>query len=303
MDHSAKLLNQLKAEPDIQAHEPKLLDVIPQEAGPRLTTFRGGAVHSIRPPGQQTFFTQEHYASVMLAPLPGTESAFASDRMHKFDAAAGMLVISPARVESRSIWTARRENVTIGFSHSALPDLAEQEFDQGSIDLHPIPFGTVDQKALYLAQMLKAELSEREAANELYVDSLITLFGIHLLRTYTGSGRASERSPGGLPAHKARRVREYLRENRSRKVSVADLAALCELSPGHFIRAFHITFGQSPHQYLLHLRLSEAERLLVGSNLRIPEIAYLSGFSSQSHLTTAMKRHKNITPAMVRSSR
>jgi AraC family transcriptional regulator len=131
---------------------------------------------------------------------------------------------------------------------------------------------------------------------------LITVFGIHLLRTYAGSGKALK-TERGLPAHKARRVRDYLQENLSRKVSVADLAALCELSPGRFIQAFSATFGQSPHQYLLRLRLSAAELMLFESDLPITEVAYLSGFSSQSHLTTAMRRYKNITPAQIRASR
>jgi AraC family transcriptional regulator len=49
--------------------------------------------------------------------------------------------------------------------------------------------------------------------------------------------------------------------------------------------------------------LAEAERLLLKSSLPIAEVAYLSGFSSQSHLTTTMKQHKHITPAQIRAAR
>jgi AraC family transcriptional regulator len=42
-------------------------------------------------------------------------------------------------------------------------------------------------------------------------------------------------------------------------------------------------------RYLLDLRLDYAERLLVQENMTIADVAYLSGFSSQSHLTSAMK--------------
>jgi AraC family transcriptional regulator len=230
------------------------------------------------------------------------EAGYGGGQLQKFDALVGMIEINPANLESAWHSPDAANYVQIALPPQTLLELAEQELDGGSVDLQPIPFGIVDQKALYLAQMLKAELSEREAANELYVDSLITLFGIHLLRTYAGFGKAPG-SQVGLPAHKARRVRDYLRENFARKVSVADLAALCELSPGHFIRAFSATFGQSPHQYLLHLRLSAAELMLFTSGLPIAEVAYLSGFSSQSHLTTAMKRYKNTTPAQIRASR
>jgi AraC family transcriptional regulator len=66
---------------------------------------------------------------------------------------------------------------------------------------------------------------------------------------------------------------------------------------------FTKTFGQSPHQYLLNLRLASAERLLVESDLPIPEIAYASGFASQSHLTESMRKNKQTTPAKIRRGR
>jgi AraC family transcriptional regulator len=302
MDHPAKLLKQFKPGSDSHAEGSGLLDAIPPGAGPRLTTFRGGAVHCVRPPSSETFVPGGHFIAVGLAPCPGVSAGYGGDKLKTFDATVGAIDISPAHVDSQWIWRSTLEYMHIGFGPESLAELAEQELDRSSVDLQPVPFGTVDQKALYLAQMLKAELSEREAVNELYVDSLITLFGIHLLRTYAGSAKVLK-AQWGLPAHKARRVQDYLQENFSCKVSVADLAALCELSPGHFIRAFSITFGQSPHQYLLHLRLSAAEMMLSQSDLPIAEIAYRSGFSSQSHLTTAMRRYKNITPAQIRESR
>ncbi len=302
MDHPAKFLNQLKAGIYSKGRDPRLLDAIPQEAGPRRITFRGGAVHCVRPPHSEVLRPTSHLVSVTLAPTRDMEAGYGGGRLQKFDALRGMIEINPANLESTWHSPDAANYVHIALPPQTLLELAEQELDRGSIDLQPIPFGTVDRKALYLAQMLKAELSEREAANELYVDSLITLFGIHLLRTYASSGKALK-VKGGLPPHKARRVRDYLQENLSRKVSVVDLATLCELSPGRFIKAFSTSFGQSPHQYLLHLRLSAAELMLVGSDLAITEVAHLSGFSSQSHLTATMRRYKNTTPAQIRASR
>ncbi len=280
-----------------------MLRAIPQAAGPRIATARGSVVHSTRPPGEQIFRAIEHCAAVMLSPSPQMESAFASDRMHRFDAPTGLLVISPADVESRSVWQSTRENITIALPHETLTELGEHEFDRGDLSLHPIPFGVVDQKALSFAKMLKAELSQGEAANELYVDALITLFGIHLLRTYAGSSAPLKPAKGSLPQHKAKKVQDYLRENFRQKVSVAELAAICDLSPEHFLQAFTRTFGFPPHQYLINLRLAAAERLLGESDLSIAAVAYASGFSSQSHLTTTMRKYKNLTPAQLRGAK
>ncbi|WP_236016298.1 helix-turn-helix domain-containing protein [Brucella endophytica] len=103
-----------------------------------------------------------------------------------------------------------------------------------------------------------------------------------------------------LSRYNARKVQAFMRENLARKLTVADLAEICDLSPSHFISAFTETFGQAPYGYLLNLRLAHAERLLTQRDMPIAEVAYLSGFSSQSHLTTAMKKMKGKTPSMIR---
>jgi len=280
-----------------------LLDIVPQREGSRLGTFRGGAIHCIRPPNSEVLITKAHYSTVTLQPVLGMQASFGNHRMQRFNAEIGALDIIPANTESCWQWGTNAEYMMVGFSHSSLLALAASELDKDSADLQPIPFGTVDQRALRLAQMLKGELTESDAPNELYADSLITLFGIHLLRTY--GARSPVRRPvrGGLAATKARQVQEFLHENLSCKISVADLAAVCGLSGGHFIAAFTQTFRQSPHQYLLHLRLSCAERLLVETTLPVTEVACLSGFSSQSHLTSAFRRNKNLTPMQIRTRR
>jgi len=235
MDHPAKLLDQIKAGSDSHAEGPKLLDAIPQNAGPRHATFRGGAVHCIRSPNSETFVADGHFVAVGPAPCPGVSAGYGGSRPTIFDVAVGGVDISPAHVESRWSWSSTLEYMHIGFEPGKLLELAEQELNQGYIDLQPVPLGTVDQKALALAQMLKAELSDRAAPNELYVDSLITVFGVHLLRTYGGARKAPQPVRGGLAPHIANRMRDFLNANFARKLSVADLAEECGLSPGHFI--------------------------------------------------------------------
>jgi AraC-like DNA-binding protein len=107
---------------------------------------------------------------------------------------------------------------------------------------------------------------------------------------------------GGLSARSARKVQEFLNENFSRKLALAEMAAVCGLSSYHFVRAFSKTFGAPPHQYVLDLRLDFAERLLADSRMTIAEIAHLTGFSSQSHFTTVMKKYRGVTPLQARVS-
>ncbi|MXQ14878.1 helix-turn-helix domain-containing protein [Microvirga makkahensis] len=72
------------------------------------------------------------------------------------------------------------------------------------------------------------------------------------------------------------------------------------MSSSHFIKSFSTSFGQSPHQYLVNLRLASAEKPLVETDLPLSHIAYVSGFSSQSHITATMRRYKLATPGEIR---
>ncbi|WP_250888800.1 AraC family transcriptional regulator [Mesorhizobium sp. dw_380] len=105
---------------------------------------------------------------------------------------------------------------------------------------------------------------------------------------------------GGLSVRSARKVREFLDQNFTRKLALAEMAAVCGLSPYHFMRAFSRTFGMPPHQYVLDLRLDFAEKLLADSRMTIADIAHLAGFSSQSHFTTVMKKYRQVTPLQAR---
>jgi len=59
--------------------------------------------------------------------------------------------------------------------------------------------------------------------------------------------------------------------------------------------------GTTPHQHLLALRVTAAERMLLNPEMDLAEIAYAAGFSSQSHMTTAFGKLRGQTPGAYRS--
>lgn len=273
-----------------------VLDIIPESAGPRRATAQGSVIYSVRGPGSQTFLAKEHSVGIVLAPIRKLRASLGSDKLQEYDAPVGCLVINPAGVDSNLAWSATRENAVVSISPEALSALAAHEFDIGDPELRPPAFGTVDLWALTIAQKITAELTGQASPNELYLDSLVTLFGIHLLRTYTGRNRQPTSPKGGLSTDGGRRVREYLNQSFMRKILVAELASVAGVSPNHFIAGFTRTFGMPPHRYLINLRLDFAERLLAGGKLSIAEVAYLAGFSDQSHLAATMKKYRGRTP-------
>lgn len=276
-----------------------LLECVPEDAGPRVMTFRGGAVHSVRSPGSQEFLSSGHCIAVMLAPSLGISAAFGSEPLRRFDAETGMIAVSPAGLRSRLVWTSRRENVVVAISPESMADLAANELDRVDVELRPTN-QVVDQTALQFAKLIRSELNSPDHSGELYLDSLITLLGIHVLRKYSNIAKLPAAVKAGLSVAAAKRVRDYLHEHFRRKLTIAELAGICGLSPGHFAHAFTRTFGVSPHRYLLERRLDCAEQLLRETAIAIPEVAFLSGFSSQSHLTNMMRVHRGKTPSRLR---
>ncbi len=277
-----------------------VFDIIPENAGQRKVTAHGSVINSVRNPGSQTFLAKEHAMGVVLAPMRGLRASLGSDRITRYDAPVGCLVINPAGVDSSLAWSETRKNLVIAIPPDTLSELALQEFDLGNVELRPPAFGTVDPIALGIAQRISVELTGKATPNELFLDSLVTQFSTHLLHTYASHMKQLPSPRGGLSAKSARRIEEYLREHFTEKVHVAELAAVAGISPNHFIVRFAKTFGMPPHRYLINLRLDFAERMLIEGEIPIAEIAYLTGFSDQSHLATTMKRYRGRTPTELR---
>ncbi len=280
-----------------------VFDIIPESAGPRKATMRGSVISSVREPGSQTFLAKEHAMGIVLAPMRGLRASLGSDKITQYDAPVGCLIINPADVDSTLAWSETRRNLVVAIPPQILSELALQEFDLANVELEPPAFGTVDPIALGIAQRISVELTGKATPNELYLDSLVTLFSTHLLRTYANNMRQLPSPRGGLSAKSARRVEEYLHEHFTEKVHVAELAAVAGISPNHFIVRFAKTFGMPPHRYLINLRLDLAEKLLAEGEIAIAEIAYMAGFSDQSHLATTMKRYRGRTPTELRYMR
>ncbi len=109
-----------------------------------------------------------------------------------------------------------------------------------------------------------------------------------------------ERGRSALAGLDIGRLDAYIVEHLARRITVIELAQVACLSPSHFHAQFKDSVGLTPHQYLLKTRLDHAARLLRESPLPLVRIAEECGFSSQSALTTAMRRYLGLTPKRLR---
>ncbi len=153
---------------------------------------------------------------------------------------------------------------------------------------------------LSLGKALRSQFLEGQPLGALQMESFATLCLAEWLDDLD--------APTALPAPKApslkslSRIADYIMANLERELSLSDLAAVAELSPSYFLRAFKAATGQTPHRFLMERRVQRACELLRQTALPLAEITYTCGFASQSHMTDAFKRHLGTTPGRYRQT-
>lgn len=92
----------------------------------------------------------------------------------------------------------------------------------------------------------------------------------------------------------------YINEHFSEYISLEKMAENANLSPFHFTRIFTKETGFTPHQYLINTRISVAKFMLKSSETPIKDIAFSTGFNSESSFCTTFKKWENLTPSQYR---
>ena len=92
----------------------------------------------------------------------------------------------------------------------------------------------------------------------------------------------------------------YINEHFREDLPLEQLAEKANMSQFHFTRVFTKETGVTPHQYLIMTRLSAAKYMLNSSEISIKDIAFSTGFHSESIFCTTFKKWENVTPSQYR---
>ena len=107
--------------------------------------------------------------------------------------------------------------------------------------------------------------------------------------------------PVRLTPHKQLRLaRHLLDRSYDAPISIEELSRAVALSPYYLIRAFRRSYKQTPHQYLVGLRIARAKELLRNSDLSITEICVAVGFESLGSFSTLFRKVAGISPSAYR---
>ena len=222
------------------------------------------------------------------------------DRLHESIVQRGHSIFTFAG--QPSYWRGEASDIDETMLHIHLtPELVRQVAETSELDRIDLVncFSKHDLRLHQIAMLLLSELKSDGIMGQLYVESLIQVLVIHLLRHYSTSMQNIVPKHSGLTATQLRQAIDYVQAHLDQNLSLAQIATAISISPTYFSRLFKRATGSSPHQYVIQQRVERAKVLLKTTDLAIATIALQVGFSSQSHLTHHFKHLTGVTPKQI----
>jgi len=87
----------------------------------------------------------------------------------------------------------------------------------------------------------------------------------------------------------------FIDNNYSKSIDLSNISNEACFSVFHFIRLFKTTYGKTPRQYLIKVRIDNSKLILV-SGLSIAEVCEKVGFNSITTFSTLFKKMVGTTP-------
>jgi AraC family transcriptional regulator len=205
------------------------------------------------------------------------------------------LSVIPAGIAARGRGDGMRfvRHLVLQFEAAPLARMMDDEIDLTNVlKLRPM---FLEPGIMRLAQLFAAECEGDQPHSRLYGDNLSMALLLALSRL-TGAKPSRPIRQGQLAPWQLRRVTDYLAAHLAEDVPLQTLSDLVKLSRSYFSRAFKISTGLAPHQWLLQARIGKAKQLLLDTDRPLAQIAIDVGFADQAHFTRTFRREAGESP-------
>jgi AraC family transcriptional regulator len=220
----------------------------------------------------------------------------------KIPVADGQAMFCPRSELHNVSWDERISVLSIRIPDSAFREAARERLRDRSLEVVPRHVVT-DDRLTHLLFALEAERARGYSAGKLFVDCIEIALANLLLTSFNTVAPRSVPRKGGMAPRVLRRVVEFMHANIDKPIGLKALADCAGLSLSHFSLQFRASTNQSPHQYMLRLRVERSKKLLSDSRLSVLDVGLEVGFSNQRHFATVFRNSVGVPPSVYRAQR
>ena len=161
-----------------------------------------------------------------------------------------------------------------------------------SDDMHVIHTGTsLEYKRIFLQIIQELKLCRED-----YEELLVTYLQQLLILIHRAINSKPRNKNHALMQEMDAAVR-YFHENYNKPISIEAYAAENHMSVSWFIRSFKEDTDATPAQYLLSIRISNAQTLLETTSYNITEIAEIVGYDNPLYFSRLFKKQNGMSPS------
>lgn len=257
--------------------------------------------HDLEPTSWQSLLLQEQLLHFFMKPaVIGFSLKDAASA--KIPVAAGQAVFCPRNEWHNIRWGEEISVLSVRMPDSAFVEAARERLTDRSLEIVP-KHVTTDDRLTHLLFALDAERARGYSAGTLFVDCIESALANILLTSFNTIAPRSIPRKGGMAPRVLRRVVEFMHANMDKQIGLKDLADCAGLSVSHFSFQFRSSTNQSPHQYMLRLRIERSKELLADSRLSVLNVGLEVGFRNQQHFATVFRNSVGVPPSVYRTQR
>ena len=142
------------------------------------------------------------------------------------------------------------------------------------------------------------EFQDKQYGFELAVRTDIGRIFLWVIRNWQAKGIQMDANPPlkEIDILRLQKVFDYLDDHYKHDITVETVASMLNMSYSYFSRYFKSLIGKTFSEYLTYVRITEAEKLLLTTDLNITEVALETGFSNSSYFIQQFRDLKGLSP-------
>jgi AraC family transcriptional regulator len=228
---------------------------------------------------------------------PGSiELGFRRSEMAKLTYDTGGMFLCHRHVE-RWIRTDEPHFLSLAISETALRAACDEI--SAEVELRGVA-QLVDPRVSALVAAVNAERIAGFPSGRLFLDSIEQALALALIDGYAARHRSVRTYRGGLGPARLRTLKELVNAKMEDELTLHEMAQSVELSTAHFSRMFRKSTGETPHQFVMRLRIERAQEMLRVADGSVLDVAVACGFKTQQHFARVFRHVCGASPTEYR---